>query len=107
MEHTAAAAAVLSLIVSSLRSGRLFDMRNGAMLKVQFSGDMLAVRPDGPITREDVATLTRAADEDLAAHPKITGVMIETWAFPGFASVPSLTTPVSSPITMPTSGVSH
>jgi hypothetical protein len=35
------------------------------MLNVQFAGDVLAVRPDGPITREDVATLTRAADEYL------------------------------------------
>jgi hypothetical protein len=36
------------------------------MLKVQFDGDVLAVRPDGPITREDVGTLTRTADEYLA-----------------------------------------
>ena len=40
-----------------------------------------------PITREDVATLTRAAGEYLADHSKIAGVMVETWAFPGFASV--------------------
>ena len=38
------------------------------MLKVQFDGDVLGVRPDGPITWEDVATLTRAADEYLAGH---------------------------------------
>ena len=57
------------------------------MLNVQIDGDVLAVRPDGPITREDVATLTRAADEYLADHPKITGVMVETRTFPGFASV--------------------
>jgi hypothetical protein len=57
------------------------------MLNVQFDGDVLAVRPDGPITREDVATLTRAAEEYLADHPKISGVMVETRAFPGFASV--------------------
>ncbi len=57
------------------------------MLNVQFDGDVLAVRPDGPITREDVATLTRAADEYLADHPKITGVMVETRTFPGCASV--------------------
>ena len=29
------------------------------MLTVQFDGDVLVVRPDGPIRREDVATLTR------------------------------------------------
>jgi hypothetical protein len=57
------------------------------MLNVQFDGDVLAARPDGPITREDVATLTRAADEYLADHPKITGVMVATRTFPGFASV--------------------
>jgi hypothetical protein len=57
------------------------------MLKVQFDGDVLGVRPDGPITREDVGTLTRTADEYLADHPKIAGVMVETRAFPGFASV--------------------
>jgi len=57
------------------------------MLNVQFDGDVLAVRPDGPITREDVGTLTRAADEYLADHPKIAGVMVETRTFPGFASV--------------------
>jgi hypothetical protein len=57
------------------------------MLKVQFDGDVLAVRPDGPITREDVATLTRTADQYLAGHPKIAGVMTETRTFPGFASI--------------------
>ena len=39
------------------------------MLKVQFDGDVHKVQPDGPITREDVATLTRTADEYLAGHP--------------------------------------
>jgi len=48
------------------------------MLKVQFDGEVLGVRPEGPITREDVATLTRTADEYLAGHPKIAGVMVET-----------------------------
>jgi len=43
------------------------------MLKVQFDGDVLGVCPDGPITREDVATLTRTADEYLADHPKMAG----------------------------------
>ena len=43
------------------------------MLKVQFDGAVLAVRPDGPISREDVGTLTRTADEYLADHPKIAG----------------------------------
>jgi SpoIIAA-like len=57
------------------------------MLNVQFNGDVLVVRPDGPITREDVATLTDAADEYLASHSKIVGVMVETRTFPGFASV--------------------
>ena len=63
------------------------DGEDGAMLNVQFDGDVLAVRPDGPITREDVGTLTRTADEYLADHPKIAGVMVETRTFPGFASV--------------------
>jgi hypothetical protein len=57
------------------------------MLTVQFDGDVLMVRPEGPIAREDVATLTRTVDEYLADHPKIAGVMVETRTFPGFASV--------------------
>ena len=57
------------------------------MLNVQFDGDVLVVRPEGAITREDVATLTRAADEYLASHSKFVGVMVETRTFPGFASV--------------------
>jgi hypothetical protein len=57
------------------------------MLTAQFDGDVLVVRPGGPIAREDVATLTRTVDEYLAGHPKISGVMVETRAFPGFASV--------------------
>jgi SpoIIAA-like len=56
------------------------------MLNVQFDGDVLRVRPDGRITREDVATLARTADEYLASHPKIAGVMVETRTFPSFAS---------------------
>ena len=59
------------------------------MLKVQFDDDVLRVRPEGPITREDVAALTRAADEYLTGHPKITGVMVETRTFP--ASRPEVT----------------
>ena len=43
------------------------------MLKVQFDGDVLAVRPEGPITRDDVAMLTRTADYYLVGHPKIAG----------------------------------
>ena len=58
-----------------------------ALLNVQFVGDVLWVRPDGPITRDDVATLTRTADDYLAGHSKIAGVMVETRTFPGFASV--------------------
>src|SRR5215472_5028388 len=34
-------------------------MRSGAMLTVQFDGDVLGVRPEGPITREDVVVGTR------------------------------------------------
>lgn len=57
------------------------------MLTAQFDGDVLVVRPGGPIAREDVATLTRTVDDYLADHPKIAGVMVETQTFPGFASV--------------------
>jgi hypothetical protein len=57
------------------------------MLNVQFDGDVLGVRPGGPITRDDVAVLTRSADDYLAGHSKIAGVMVETRTFPGFASV--------------------
>jgi hypothetical protein len=57
------------------------------MLNTQFDGDVLGLRPDAPITREDVATLTRTADGYLVDHPKIAGVMVETRMFPGFASV--------------------
>jgi hypothetical protein len=61
--------------------------RERAMLDVQFDGDVLRVRPEGPITREDVATLTQTVDEYLTDHSKIAGVMVETPTFPGFASV--------------------
>ena len=57
------------------------------MLTAQFDSDVLSVRPEGPITREDVATLTRTVDEYLTDHSKIAGVMVETPTFPGFASV--------------------
>ena len=57
------------------------------MLNAHFDGDVLVVRPDGPITREDVAALTRTAEEYLASHAKISGVMVRTQRFPGFASV--------------------
>jgi hypothetical protein len=33
------------------------------MLNAQFDGDVLVLRPDGPITREDLAVLTWTADE--------------------------------------------
>ena len=56
------------------------------MLRVQFDVDVLRVQPDGPITREDVATLARTADEYLASHAKIAGAMLETRTFPSFAS---------------------
>src|SRR6516225_7080859 len=56
--------------------------RNEAMLKLQFDGDVLVVQPEGPITRENVATLTRMADEYVAGHPKIAGVMVKTRTFP-------------------------
>jgi hypothetical protein len=55
------------------------------MLNPQFDGEVLVLRPDGPITSEDIATLTRSVDEHLANHPKIAGAMIETRAFPGYA----------------------
>jgi hypothetical protein len=61
--------------------------RNEAMLRVQFDDDVLRVQPQGPITREDVATLTRTANEYLVDNSKIAGVMVETRTFPGFASV--------------------
>src|SRR5690242_6449934 len=57
------------------------------MLNAQFDGDLLMLRPSGPITREDVAALTRMADEYLAGHAKISGVMVQTQKFPGFASI--------------------
>src|SRR5215475_4548775 len=57
------------------------------MLNAHFDGEVLVVQPGGPITRDDVASLTQTADEYLAAHPKIVGVLVETRKFPGFASV--------------------
>jgi len=57
------------------------------MLAAQFDADVLVLRPDGPITRADIATLTRLVDEYLARHPKIAGVMVETPAFPGYADL--------------------
>src|SRR5262245_15454051 len=57
------------------------------MLSPQFDGDVLVLRPDGPITSEDVAALTRVVDEYLATHPKLSGVMAETREFPGWADL--------------------
>ena len=48
---------------------------------------VLKVRPDGPITNEDVATLSRTADDYLATHPTIVGVIVHALSFPGFAGV--------------------
>ena len=61
--------------------------REKAVLATQFDGDVLVLRPDGPITRADVATLARIVDEYLRKHPKIVGVMVETPAFPGYADL--------------------
>jgi hypothetical protein len=57
------------------------------MLNAQFDSDVLVLRPDGPITKDDVAALTRTADEYLANHAKISGVVVHAQRFPGFASV--------------------
>src|SRR5215469_15543306 len=57
------------------------------MLNAHFDGEVLVVQPGGPITRDDVTSLTQTADEYLAAHSKIVGVLVETRKFPGFASV--------------------
>jgi hypothetical protein len=57
------------------------------MLTAQFDEDVLVVRPEGAITSADVTTLEAAANGYLATHPQIPGVMIETRAFPGFASM--------------------
>ena len=56
------------------------------MLTAEFDGDVLVVRPEGRIARDDVATLTQTADAYLAAHGTISGVMVQTPVFPGFAS---------------------
>jgi hypothetical protein len=56
------------------------------MLKVQFEGDVLAVHPEGPITRDDVATLTRTAGNYLADyahfiadhHPRVRRIALVT-----------------------------
>jgi hypothetical protein len=57
------------------------------MLTPQFDDDVLVVRPSGLIMSADVETLDRTANEYLATHPKIPGVMIQTRTFPGFASI--------------------
>lgn len=58
-------------------------------LNAQFDGDVLRVQPGGPITTEDMATLTRTVDGYLTDHPKIDGVMMQTKTFPEFASMGS------------------
>ena len=57
------------------------------MLSAEFEGDLLRVRPEGPITSEDVAKLRATADEHLATHQEIAGVMLQTRTFPGFANL--------------------
>ena len=56
------------------------------MLTAQFNEDALLVHLSGAITSADVTTLERTANEYLASHPNIPGVMVETRTFPGFAS---------------------
>jgi hypothetical protein len=60
------------------------------MLTAEFEGDVLIVRPAGPIARKDVAALAKTADEYLAGHGTISGVMVHTPVFPGFASAAAL-----------------
>src|SRR5262245_8501217 len=60
--------------------------RTTAMLTAQFNEDVLVVRPDGPITSEDVTALLTAATGYLATHRDIPGVMIQTRRFPGFTT---------------------
>jgi ATP-binding cassette, subfamily B, bacterial HlyB/CyaB len=96
--------------IASLRDDAFLVIANAADDKVlvQFDGDVLAVRPDGPITREDVGTLPRTADEYLADHPKIAGLMVETRTFPGFASIGAFADYARLlPITTPACHVSH
>jgi hypothetical protein len=57
------------------------------MLNAQFDGDVLVLRPDGPIGRADIATLTKTVDDYLAGHPRVAGVMVETASFPGYAEL--------------------
>jgi hypothetical protein len=57
------------------------------MLTALFEGDILRVVPNGPITSEDVARLSQTADEHLATNSRITGVLVHSQAFPGFASL--------------------
>jgi hypothetical protein len=57
------------------------------MLDAQFDGDVLVLRPDGPITSDDIAALTQTVDGYLSQHPKVSGVMVETKAFPGYGSL--------------------
>src|SRR5690348_11207557 len=56
------------------------------MVAAEFDGDVLIVRPSGPITREDLEVLSRTADAYLATHGTISGVMVHTPVFPGYAS---------------------
>lgn len=61
-------------------------------LKPEFvePGGVLVLRPEGPITVDDVAAIRAAADTYLAAHRRLGGLMIETRAFPGWADLMAL-----------------
>jgi len=78
----------ISVAASGVEDRRLIPTPGAhAMLKPQFDGDVLVLRPDGPITTEDLTALRGFVDEYLAAHPKISGVMAETREFPGWADL--------------------
>lgn len=51
---------------------------------------ILTLRPTGPLTAADFATITREADAHIQEHGKLHGILISTEKFPGWTDVQGL-----------------
>ena len=62
------------------------------MLQHEFRKDVgiLVVRPTGPLTAEDFATLTREIDPDMERAGPLQGLLLEARRFPGWRNLRAL-----------------